>query len=96
MVGRFDDVDLVEREAVLGLKCSEWTARVKTRANLLHDLIGVVLCLRLNCDAGTVADHLLDGDLNELVEGIELLAHEALLDKVRVDHEPARGLPLGG
>lgn len=49
---------------------------------------GVVLRLGADLDVGGLVDNLLHGVLDELVEGVELLAHEALLLEVGGDDGP--------
>lgn len=49
---------------------------------------GVVLGLRANLDVGGLVDDLLHSVLNELVEGVELLADQALLFEVGGDDGP--------
>ena len=54
-----------------------------------------MLGLGLDFDGRAFAHDILDGDLDELVEGVKLLPDEPLLDKIRVNDQPASGLPLG-
>jgi hypothetical protein len=77
-MGRLGEVDLLEFEDVLG--------------RVVRFVLGV-LRLGLELDLGGVLDDALDGDLDEVVEGVELLADEALLVEVGRDDEPARFLP---
>ena len=57
-------------------------------------VVGCVLRLGLKLDGRVVLDRLLNRDFNELVEGVELLSHETFVGKVRVNHQPARLIPV--
>jgi len=56
-------------------------------------LAGCVLCLRLKLDGRGILHDALHRHLNELIETVQLLPHQALLVEVGVDHDPAGLLP---
>ena len=94
---RLRDIDLLEGNRVFRLQAESIPMQDnEINTYIMGDFVCMMLLDRLQLNGCTVADNLLNGDLNELVERIELLPHESLLDEVCVDDEPAGGLPLGG
>jgi hypothetical protein len=69
----------------------EWSegARASSLSHLRRQLPRAVDGLRLDVDRRRVIHDLQDGVGDERVEGVELLAHEAVLVKIGLDGHPA-------
>lgn len=57
------------------------------------DFTGRMLSLGLQIDGRRILDDALHRHLNELIETVQLLTHQALLVEVRIDDDPAGLLP---
>ena len=84
-------------------KCQDATTRKRAKGRAAGaqrrathrplELVARVLPLALDLDGRAVGDNLLHGHAGELVEGVELLPHQALFVKVGVDDLPRGVVP---